>query len=477
MNRQDNDKWLDEALTDVIGSQKPRTDFAKWKNNHPDAVEMLTSRAGRQISAAPGPLSIRSIIMKSPITKLATAAVVIIACLIGLSLWRGTESGIALADVLARIEQVSAWKFQMDYSWTYTCKEDPNKSVNYVRRDTELVSQKYGSKTNTEELDPNGGWSKFREAYFLPQKKTKITLLHNKKKYAIEEFEDDWLELRLEENGTYDQRAFLKELMSLNHKSIGRATIDGIEVEGFQTTDPNWSGIPYNDPNISGVDVKLWVDVKTFLPVRSQEDYTQKDSMSNEGRSHWVGRDYRWDILVDAAEFELPVIPDDYTGTVVKWPSNNEENAIKGLKQWVELLGNYPKSFNDMIVWPPLTFLPALEKSETPAAMRLEEELKGLSQGDKTNRLKVAIMPMRCLNRFRVFQLFTSWRSAGAGSSEWRKDQAYYGETVTPTDADKVLWRWRWKVSDNEYRVIYGDLHAETVTPEKLAELEAGLPK
>jgi hypothetical protein len=35
----------------------------------------------------------------------------------------------------------------------------------------------------------------------------------------------------------------------------------------------------------------------------------------------------------------------------------------------------------------------------------------------------------------------------------------------------------RWKVSDNEYRVIYGDLHAETVTPEKLAELEAGLPK
>jgi hypothetical protein len=44
-----------------------------------------------------------------------------------------------------------------------------------------------------------------------------------------------------------------------------------------------------------------------------------------------------------------------------------------------------------------------------------------------------------------------------------------------PKDADKVLMRW--KVSDSEYRVIYGDLHAETVTPEKLAELEATLPK
>jgi hypothetical protein len=35
----------------------------------------------------------------------------------------------------------------------------------------------------------------------------------------------------------------------------------------------------------------------------------------------------------------------------------------------------------------------------------------------------------------------------------------------------------RWKVSDNEYRVIFGDLHAERVSREKLAELEAALPK
>jgi hypothetical protein len=35
----------------------------------------------------------------------------------------------------------------------------------------------------------------------------------------------------------------------------------------------------------------------------------------------------------------------------------------------------------------------------------------------------------------------------------------------------------RWKVSDNEYRVIFGDLHAETITVEKLAKLEETLPK
>jgi hypothetical protein len=35
----------------------------------------------------------------------------------------------------------------------------------------------------------------------------------------------------------------------------------------------------------------------------------------------------------------------------------------------------------------------------------------------------------------------------------------------------------RWKLSDSEYRVIFGDLHAQTVTPEALAELEKNVPK
>jgi hypothetical protein len=42
-------------------------------------------------------------------------------------------------------------------------------------------------------------------------------------------------------------------------------------------------------------------------------------------------------------------------------------------------------------------------------------------------------------------------------------------------DTGKVLLRW--KVSDKEYRVIFGDLHTQTVTAEKLAELEKTLPK
>ena len=44
MQSPENDKWLDEALSDTIGSIGPRTDFEAWKQEHPEAVEMLTSQ-------------------------------------------------------------------------------------------------------------------------------------------------------------------------------------------------------------------------------------------------------------------------------------------------------------------------------------------------------------------------------------------------------------------------------------------------
>jgi len=99
MKRPENNKWLDEALTETIGSEKPQTDFEQWKKQHPKAVEMLTSRAKSKTSKIKGPLSIRNIIMKSPITKLA-AAVIIIALVLSLNLWEKSIP-LAAAEILA----------------------------------------------------------------------------------------------------------------------------------------------------------------------------------------------------------------------------------------------------------------------------------------------------------------------------------------------------------------------------------------
>jgi hypothetical protein len=56
---------------------------------------------------------------------------------------------------------------------------------------------------------------------------------------------------------------------------------------------------------------------------------------------------------------------------------------------------------------------------------------------------------------------------------EDKKDPAYYGQTVGPDDTNKVLLRW--KLDDGQYRVIFGDLHADTVTADVIKELETAL--
>jgi hypothetical protein len=51
-------------------------------------------------------------------------------------------------------------------------------------------------------------------------------------------------------------------------------------------------------------------------------------------------------------------------------------------------------------------------------------------------------------------------------------DAAYYGKTVGPNDKDKVLLRW--KLVDGKYQVVFGELHAEIVTAERLVGFMEG---
>jgi outer membrane lipoprotein-sorting protein len=382
-------------------------------------------------------------IMKSKITKFAIAAVVIIACVIGLSLWRTTGSGIALADVLAQIEKVKSVRWQWSYKVT---GGDPNTYDYNETCVTWLTSQEYGSKSTWEWLDPNGEWSQYVERYFLPQKKTWIFIYPTEKIYICQELEDAEVE---EMQDNINAGNYLKGILQDKYESLGKSTMDGVEVAGFRIIDPNWF---YNLGKNQQVEHKIWVDVKTLLPVRYDIlASAEVDKMVDRLTHHIVMHDFQWDVPVDAAEFEPP-ISDGYTVKVIKLPPNNEETAIQGLKLWVELLDKYPEKINDV------TLQLAL-KSKTAAALRLQQDIKGLTQAETIIKLADFQMPLRGLARFYILQ----------------KELAYYGKTITPKDKDKVLMRW--KLSDNEYRVIYGDLHAETVSPEKLTELEKLISK
>ncbi|MBP7050358.1 MAG: FecR domain-containing protein [Phycisphaerae bacterium] len=82
MGRVNDDQWLDEALNKAIHSDDTRPDFQKWKADHPEAVEMLTSR-----TRSPGqrPHRIWRTSMNTHYVKIAAAAVIAVAGIVGVT--------------------------------------------------------------------------------------------------------------------------------------------------------------------------------------------------------------------------------------------------------------------------------------------------------------------------------------------------------------------------------------------------------
>jgi len=81
MGRVNDNKWLDKALDKAIHSDDTRPDFDKWVANHPEAVQSLTSRTPQTRQ----PLRIRRIIMNATFVKLAAAAVIAVAAIVGIA--------------------------------------------------------------------------------------------------------------------------------------------------------------------------------------------------------------------------------------------------------------------------------------------------------------------------------------------------------------------------------------------------------
>ncbi len=77
MSRKKDEKWLDELISRTIDSRKPEFDAEKWKQKYPEEFQMLQSMS-KQDSRARQP-SIWRTVRQSPITKLAAAAVIIVA--------------------------------------------------------------------------------------------------------------------------------------------------------------------------------------------------------------------------------------------------------------------------------------------------------------------------------------------------------------------------------------------------------------
>jgi outer membrane lipoprotein-sorting protein len=447
-----NDKNIEEILKEVAAENIPADVHKIAEDVSRDFTKTLTQR--RQ----PKHYVLGDYIMKSRLTKLAVAAaVIIVVVLSGLPFLGKKGSGIALADVLAKVEQSRAFMYKM--KMTITGNITPGMPAGKQEMEGAItISNEYGMKMEMDMTDPNTGKKTTQQMYVLPDQKVILAMMPEMKQYMRMELNDDLLARVKKQNN--DPREMIKRIMSCKYTEMGQSVIDGVKVDGFQTTDPVFTG----GAAMGNVKLILWVDVESWLPVRTEMDLRPTEQM----QMHCVIYDYQWDIPVDASEFK-PVIPQDYTTILpggYKLPSGSEEEAIEGLRFCEQLIGRYPKKIDMMNL---MNEIVGIKDSNNPteAALKFKEELKEemdkLPEEEKAKKIMDIMRPAQSLGMFYMTLV------------QDKKEPVYYGESVTSADVDKALLRW--KMSDSEYRVIFGDLRAETVTPEKLAELEGGLPK
>ncbi|MHC4727938.1 MAG: LamG domain-containing protein [Planctomycetota bacterium] len=370
---------------------------------------------------------------KNQITKLAAAAVIIVAVLFALSIFGNGD--VAWGEVLDNIHKVGAFTYRMKLNMVGIIEEKESLELEVEG----WVSEENGIRTNT--------YTKGRllnKGYLLLLDQVAVTVMPDKKSYLRMRLTDELFEKLQRE--FYDPRKLLEEFMKYDYEKLGRSTIDGIEVEGIECRDPKVAqGVSAEIAGemIGNVVARLWADLENDLPVRLQIEV-----FSEEGEKVFdmVTYGYQWDIKIDPREFE-PVIPDDYKLVADVELSADEKSVVEGLGLFAEYVGGkYPSEMS---------------------AMAMGRELRaGLLATFGGN----PPWPPKPGDEKKVFGLEMAIRFCAELIME-DKDFAYYGSKVTAEFPHAVLMRW--KIDNDRYRIIFGDLTARDVTAGELAQLEA----
>jgi outer membrane lipoprotein-sorting protein len=411
---------------------------------------------------------IRRLFMKR-FMKFAAAAVIILGVLGGLHFLSPSGShGVVWAEVVQRVRQAKAFSYKMHITMTGEPATTNIDGTVWMTSDNRMVM----------EMDFNSQPGSI--TYLLPEQKKMVTVMPTMKKYMEVELTDDLTSKTKQQN--QDPREWVQRMVYSQYKSIGKTTIDGIEVEGLETTDPAIAGgITEN------ILARLWVDVKTGYPVQMEQDMDM-----NEGKTHMhsIIHDFQWMQDVDAAIF-TPQIDADYTPLPkIQMPKMDEPSAIEGLRKYAQLYGKYPDSLNmvnlmsgqakDMQnntnkMMDPNQFK-GMSKEEALSKMTGIDpnELKGLSKDEIKKKIQglssqdqIISKTVETTLQFQPLAMFYMTLVQG------KKDPAYYGKTVTPGDTQVVLLRW--KSSDTTYKVIMGDLSASEMSAEQLKQIEPPL--
>jgi hypothetical protein len=364
-----------------------------------DNVMQALEKKEKQKSGATAP-NIWRTIMKSPITKLAAAAVIIVGVLTVMHFVGLSTTTVTFAEVIKPI--LNAQTAILD---TIIGEEEAGTPVIH---DMVRGSRIRRTLSNMEGI-----------VAIIDLQEGRILQLTLEKKEAAYIDLKDWSSIPNYMERLRNVITGLQEHPEFAVEELGEQEIAGQRLIGFRAMHPK-------------AEITIWADPETALPVRIE---------STGGQMKLITKNLKFDVPMDESLFSMD-LPEGYTQqeTELDLHGSTEEDFIEGLRIMAEVFGdgNFPESV-------------ALEDylKQAPAVMKKCEEL-GLSEQEQTE------LGLKLQNYLLFIRFFK-------GEGQWH----YAGQGVKLGDADTPIFWYRPEGSEI-YRVIYGDLRVEDVSPENL---------
>jgi hypothetical protein len=212
-----------------------------------------------------------------------------------------------------------------------------------------------------------------------------------------------------------------RELVKLqdNYEELGEQEIDGRKTIGFAARGPN------------NEEVKIWADPKTALPIRVELRI---------GQFFAIMKNFQFDVPIEDSLVSMEV-PQGYAlhQTTFDLTKATEQDFIEGLRIWTRVHdGMFPEAIGTEV-----TMKQAPMLSEKLAQLNLPEEEIGRMM---MTYVRGALF-LQKLERQSQFQ--------------------YAGNGVKLGEAEKAIF-WYQPEGSESWRIIYGDLRVEDVSPENL---------
>jgi len=245
-------------------------------------------------------------IMTSKITKLSSAALILVAVVVGMVHFGGSIDGssVALAEVIRSIQSANSAVWHEQRVITCNGEEVPFLKSDAVR----YYSLEYGAMEamyNMENI-------LLHQVYWLPEKDVRIEVVPLLKQYESTEFTEGERAI-----GGRSIEAIVELVKSERPTKLGRKTINNREAEGFEIKDSKIAAslVPVK---FDSMVARLWIDVETSLPLRYEAELVIRDrhiTFFTGGKAvevKVIGDEFQWDAELEPGIFE-PNIPSDFT--------------------------------------------------------------------------------------------------------------------------------------------------------------------